>query len=762
MKKIILSILLSAVFAINGMAQNTCSNALQVADGVHIIDTIIGTEIPAVLCATGGSGATRANWYKYTPSQDFAVTITTDFPVNAGIDNRVHVYNGSCGTLSCVAGDDDSGSDYLCVVSLNVTANTDYYIVFDNRWTSEGFQFEIIENPIVIPNPSLISFTATNINTINGSFKNAVADMNGDFLDDIIAVSSNNVQIHYQQSNGTFSIANIPTTTAQFTPSWSIAVADYDDNGYSDLLYGGGSGVTFMRSNDSGTAFTQISGPQYVFSQRSNFVDLNNDGHLDAFVCHDVAPNVYYTNDGNGNLTFNQGGLGDHPNGGNYGSIFIDYDNDGDQDLFIAKCRGGQNTAKINELHRNNGNGTFTNVSQQANLADPIQTWSSAWNDYNNDGWMDVVVGASSGADGMHKFMRNNGDGTFTDITAGSGIDTYAGVSIEYVSYDFNNDGYTDVFTDNTILFNNGDTTFTSYVFPMQVGPVGDLNNDGFLDVQNNNTVYYNNGNSNNWIKLTLEGTVSNRNGIGARVELYGAWGKQIRDVQAGIGFRYMGSLNTHFGIGSATAIDSIIVRWPSGIVDLICNPDTNIVLHVIENSGIAPQPLFTSNASEISEFESVEFTDASSPCPSSWNWTIEPQTGWEFINASTANSQNPTVLFNQAGTYIVSLNSSNTNGESLTAYSDTIIVNLSVGIEDKNARTFSLYPNPAEELLNIKYNKSPIKFVKVVSMIGTEKEVNFSRNSNTINVSHLSPGVYFLNITTETGDLVVSKFLKK
>jgi len=128
--------------------------------------------------------------------------------------------------------------------------------------------------------------------------------MNGDFLDDIVSISSTNVNILYQQPGGGFNTTNITTTSADFSPSWSLAAADFDANGYTDLLYGGGQGVTFMKANNTGTGFTEISGSEYVFSQRSNFIDINNDGHLDAFVCHDVAPNVYYINDGSGNLSF--------------------------------------------------------------------------------------------------------------------------------------------------------------------------------------------------------------------------------------------------------------------------------------------------------------------------------------------------------------------------------------------------------------------------------------------------------------------------
>ena len=116
-------------------------------------------------------------------------------------------------------------------------------------------------------------------------------------------------------------------------------------------------------------------------------------------------------------------------------------------------------------------------------------------------------------------------------------------------------------------------------------GAVGDINNDGFLDVFTG-TLYTNSGNSNNWIKITTVGKgyetsgLSNRNGIGARVEISTGSGIneviQIRDVRSGEGFRYMGSLNTHFGIGQATSINYIRIKWPSGIVDQINNPDIN------------------------------------------------------------------------------------------------------------------------------------------------------------------------------------------
>ena len=436
-----------------------------------------------------------------------------------------------------------------------------------------------------------VTFTSQSVS--GGSGNIGAVDLNGDFLDDLLTPSSSNLQIHYQTATG-FDLVNIPVSTSN-PPSWSVAVGDYDANGINDIMYGGGSGVSFLKANADGTSFTQEDQSSiFIFSQRTNFVDINNDGHLDAFVCHDVDPNVYFLNDGNGSfLPEIQGGLGDTATGNNYGSLWFDYDNDGDSDLYLSKCVVGSNNVndpnRRNQLHRNNGDGTFTEVAAAAGLDTNTQSWSSAIGDFDNDGDMDLVIADQHVNEIGTRFMINNGDGTFTDITAASIFENLDG-AIDIVTFDFNNDGFLDIYSQfNTrLLLNNGDMTFTPNATQITGGgAVGDLNNDGFLDIRSSGVVRFNDGNDNNWLKINLEGTDSNINGIGAKITIEGDFGLQVRNVRSGEGFDNMHTLNPHFGLGDATTIDLLTIEWPSGVVDSIENIGVNQTVFAREGNDI-------------------------------------------------------------------------------------------------------------------------------------------------------------------------------
>jgi hypothetical protein len=570
--KPLLTLLSALTLVLSGVAQTSCESALAVGLGQH--------SVPGVTGETGGVSCNfneltgNAMWYTFTPESDMGVEISS--AIEPYTDTRLFLFSGDCDNLICVGGNDDGGPGYSSILTANLDANITYYIVWDAYWGNAPFSFSVSE--VVIP-PTLLNFTFLPINgggTISG------ADINGDKLDDLLVLNGSALSVRLQQTDGTFEALEIPFNSLQNTPDWSLAAGDMNNDGWTDIVSGGGSGVSLLLSQNNGASYEEFTVSDYVFSQRTNCIDLNNDGLLDAFICHDVAPNVGFINNGDGTFDFFQGGMGDTPDGGNYGSVWVDYDNDCDMDLFIAKCRGGLSEASRNQMHRNNGDGTFTEVSDEAGLSDYVQTWSSAWADYDNDGDMDAVIGASSFTTGIHRVMRNNGDGTFTDIATGSGFDTFNGLGIDWAPADFNNDGYVDVIGGGQfIAVNNGDFTFTISTVPAYPGPLGDFNNDGFIDIANGAGAFINDGNDNNYVKVALQGTSSNLQGIGARVTVHTPDGNQIRDIRSGEGFRYMGSLNAHFGLGETTEITKISVCWPSGVEDEIFNPDIN-TLHVI------------------------------------------------------------------------------------------------------------------------------------------------------------------------------------
>ena len=148
-----------------------------------------------------------------------------------------------------------------------------------------------------------ISFTLDNavVNNVSTTIPSCVVDMNGDFLDDVVSVNNGQLLIDYQNADGSFTLDTFLTLST--SSLWSICAGDYDNNGHNDLLLGDGDYVSFVKADATGSSYTEHQQPDYIFSQRSNFVDIDNDGHLDAFVCHDLDQSHTFKNDGNGNLT---------------------------------------------------------------------------------------------------------------------------------------------------------------------------------------------------------------------------------------------------------------------------------------------------------------------------------------------------------------------------------------------------------------------------------------------------------------------------
>lgn len=413
-------------------------------------------------------------------------------------------------------------------------------------------------------------------------------DVNGDGLDDYVRISNNGVGIDYQQSNGTFNSVwrgmNI-----QNDPNWSVAAGDLNEDGLIDFVLGNGQRVSFLYTNSNGTFTEDTSHTDYIFSQRSNVVDIDLDGDLDAFVCHDVDLSHPYRNDGNGNMTEDQSLINTLDRPGNYATIWVDYDNDGDQDMYLTKCRGGAQPGDVNRdnaMYTNNGNGTFTENGQEIGMRDNAQSWSTVFEDFDNDGDFDAFI---VNHDFENRFMINDGSGNFTDIIGSTGINANDLGAWENQAADFNNDGYVDIFSEMSreLYLNNGDLTFTGINLPFDEGAISDLNNDGYLDVANDGNLYINNGGSNNYIKFALQGVESNVHGIGARITIVSDLGTQIREVRSGQGFSHMSSLTAHFGLGSDEVVESVTINWPNGLSESIEDTEINSLNTIVEGQGV-------------------------------------------------------------------------------------------------------------------------------------------------------------------------------
>lgn len=430
----------------------------------------------------------------------------------------------------------------------------------------------------------------------------SVSDINNDGLDDIVKMDqSKSLVIDMQNQNGSYTHYNLGTIATGNV--WGMAVGDVDHNGWKDVATGSNGTMYLVKLSWTGTTIakttTTLSGSYFV--QNITFGDFNNDGWVDLAVCDDNDyMKIYKNNSGtlaasttlintniNPGLTY---GGGDPYDSGNYGSVWLDIDNDGDLDLYIAHCR--QSTSSFTDqrrrdrLFRNNGSGVFTEDAAALGIeptGDFKQSWTSSFGDLDNDGDQDVVM-TNHGENSQ--IFKNNGSGVFTDVTAGSGFSTSFD-AIESIVEDFDNDGWLDILISGpglVMYHNNGNGTYTalSGVFGGAMASflsfaTGDLNHDGAIDlvasygnVYNSpsgtaDVLWMNNNNSNHFITFNLTGTISNHDAIGAKVIITGAFGTQVREVRSGETYGTSNSLQLHFGLGANTTITSAVIEWPAG-----------------------------------------------------------------------------------------------------------------------------------------------------------------------------------------------------
>ncbi|MDF2438565.1 MAG: hypothetical protein K0Q95_2941 [Bacteroidota bacterium] len=438
----------------------------------------------------------------------------------------------------------------------------------------------------------------------------SVVDVNNDGLDDMVKMDqSENLVVSLQKQNGTFTHYNLGNITGGGNV-WGMALADVDHNGWKDVATGTNGSMYLVKLGWSGTTMTAATttlGGSY-FVQNVTFGDFNNDGWVDLAVCDDVDYAKVYKNI-SGTLTLQSPSTalidmedypgmtysGDPYDSGNYGSVYTDFDNDGDLDLYVAHCRQSTSSStdqrRRDRLYVNNGSNVYTEAAATYGIevSNFRQTWTTSFGDIDNDGDFDILMMNHTGAS---QILENDGTGHYTDITATTGFN-WNNDGIESILEDFDNDGYLDILLSGGgsgdsywVYHNNGNKTFTAMTgttFASQSNGMlsfatGDLNHDGRIDVLASygnvyntpsttaDVLFINNtNNSNHFITFNLTGTLSNRSAVGARVTITGAFGTQVREVRAGETYGTANSMQLHFGIGSSTSITSATIDWPAG-----------------------------------------------------------------------------------------------------------------------------------------------------------------------------------------------------
>ena len=470
---------------------------------------------------------------------------------------------------------------------------------------------------------------------VDGGRGSAWGDYDNDGDLDIVAVGTYQPHALYRNNgDGTFTNVAAEAGIADPRGGWGSLFADYDNDGYPDLYItrGGWSGAaenTLYHNNGDGT-FTDVTHAAGVEDPQSSFcaawADYDNDGYIDLYIADGVigdgAANVLYRNNGDGTFTNTAERAAVANTGNSLGTAWGDYDKDGYIDLHVV------NYGQSNVLYRNNGDGTFTDVTATTGMNLPItDAFVTFFLDVDNDADLDIFI-SNSGSfqafiagqitgiaphDGDRQVLyRNNGDGTFTDVTRESGLyHAFGAMGANFE--DIDSDGYLDIYLatgapqmgrlERDALFrNNGDGTFTDATSALGLGNIGkghgvtfgDADMDGDVDIyvsvggafigdQWHNLFYQNTGVENNYLNLKLVGVKSNRDGIGAKVTVRVGDSVIYREVSGGCGFGSTNSLPLEIGLGAHKKVDTLEIVWPSGQVDTHRNLSVNQQLIITE-----------------------------------------------------------------------------------------------------------------------------------------------------------------------------------
>ncbi|MBB5058205.1 hypothetical protein HDF16_002919 [Granulicella aggregans] len=476
-------------------------------------------------------------------------------------------------------------------------------------------------------------------------------------------------RLFHNNGNGTFTDVTEKAGVGGIGYSMGVAAADFDNDGFTDLYITGVNHNQLLRNNGNGT-FTDITAKAGVtgiipgigkaWSVTAGWIDYNHDGLLDLFVVNylnydlktaascsthkivtycspdDFAglPNILYRNNGDGTFTdvSKESKIGSYIGKG-MGVAFADYDNDGFTDIFVS------NDTFPNLLLHNNGDGTFTDQATSAGVAynqmgKTVAGMGADFRDLDNDGRPDIFHTAMFGD--AFPLYRNLGDGQFEDVTSPSGISlsTVKLTGWGTGAFDFDNDGLKDIFTANAAILDNAEIAeHQPYPLPNAIfrnagrmtfkdvsptaGPsfklsaphrgaaFGDFNNDGRIDIAvtvlngpaellMNRTGDDSKNTHNHWIILKLVGVRNskggdNHDGLGTQIKITTSKGSQYNEATTATSYNSSSDKRVHFGLGDSTVIDTIELRWPTGIHQTLHNIKPDQILTITEHPDPKP-----------------------------------------------------------------------------------------------------------------------------------------------------------------------------
>ncbi len=456
-------------------------------------------------------------------------------------------------------------------------------------------------------------------------------------------------RLYHQKKDGSFEDVTVKAGLQGVGYGMGVAVGDFDNDGYEDLYVTAYGGNKLYHNNGDGT-FTDVTSQSGTggsgWSTSAAWVDLDNDGRLDLVVlrylvwdfddiwcgphkeglrayCHPdtfkAASPIIFHNEGGGHFSdvTKKSGLAAPCKG--LGIAIADYDRDGHIDMFFA------NDSMPEFLYHNKGNGTFeeTGLASQVAVDEDGRTYAGMgvdFEDFNNDGWPDLVVDDLSNQ--MYALYQNAGDGTFAYVTKSSGMGRismlHSGWGLRL--FDFDNDGWKDLliaqghdldtieltnpqlrYREPMLLVRNTGRAFADVsaisgsVFQQAWAgrglATGDIDNDGLVDavVTTNDgqahIIHNETKNGNHWLTLKLVGHKSNRDGIGAVVRITTSRGSQYETVTTASSYLSSSDKRAHFGLGADAQALSLEIRWPSGIKQVLKDIPGDRILQVDEAS---------------------------------------------------------------------------------------------------------------------------------------------------------------------------------